>query len=101
MKGMGTLKKSAVVVAVCMATLCVLGCNKPTPEQIAERTELLYEAIKSDDLALAKACIKGGANVKKKNADFLLTAVKYKANKDIVELLIKSGANLEIKDSCV
>lgn len=39
MKGILTLKKSAVIAAMCMAVLCVSGCGKPTPEQVAEREQ--------------------------------------------------------------
>ncbi|MDE7291780.1 MAG: hypothetical protein K2N58_07015 [Treponemataceae bacterium] len=39
MKGILTLKKSAVIAVVCLAALCVSGCSKPTPEQVAERKQ--------------------------------------------------------------
>lgn len=39
MKGILTLKKLAVIVAVCMAVLCLPVYSEPTPEQVAEREQ--------------------------------------------------------------
>ncbi|MDE7227497.1 MAG: hypothetical protein K2N31_04170 [Treponemataceae bacterium] len=58
MKGLLTLRKSAVIIAVCMAVLCLPGYSEPTPEQIAERTKLLLQAIEYNDMEWAKLCIK-------------------------------------------
>ncbi|MDE7141089.1 MAG: ankyrin repeat domain-containing protein [Treponemataceae bacterium] len=97
MKGMGTLRKSAVIAAVCMAVSCVLGCNKPTPEQVAERTKLLYEAIRIDNLEQAKSCIKAGADVNKGGNSALRIAVECD-RADMIKLLVKSKANVNGKD---
>lgn len=117
-------RKLAIVVAVCLAVMCVLGCGKPTPEQVAERTKLLYEAIKSDNLERAKLCIKLGANVNAEvyswevvyggwqfttdknkvgsnrisRTTLLAYALSTDTNENIVELLIKAGADVNAKD---
>ena len=96
MKGMGTLKKSAVIAAVCLAVLCLPGYSEPTPEQVAERTELLLSAIFTNNIEQAKVCIKLGADVNAKNRygeSVLKLAIKG-WQIDIAELLIKSGANM-------
>lgn len=120
MKGMLKLKKSAVIAAVCMVMLCVLGYSEPTPEQVKERTQLLLQAINSNNVEQAKVCIKLGADVNAKvyfrkgqdmtiNRDeipyydvstytLLTYAVEYEKSKDIVELLIKSGVDLNAKN---
>ena len=124
MRGTGTLRKSAVITAVCLAVMCVSGCGKPTPEQVAERTKLLYEAIKSDNLERAKLCIKLGANVNAEvyswevvyegwkfttdknkvgsnrisRTTLLAYALSTDTNENIVELLIKAGADVNAKD---
>ena len=97
MKGMGTLKKLAVVVAMCMAVLCLPGYSEPTPEQIAERTRLLEHAIYSYNLEQAKLCIKLGAdmNVISKTSAFTF-AIEY-GQKDMVELLINGGVDVNAK----
>ncbi|MDE7291965.1 MAG: ankyrin repeat domain-containing protein [Treponemataceae bacterium] len=207
MKGILTLKKSAMIAAVCMAVLCVLGCNKLTPEQVAERkqekalkggeamidkflhngkyvkvygdeityvslvqissievtensfainydyglnphtwrfyvdenhisldkdcniivgsevkpktkkeiesalkkeqlekrTKLLFSAVKSNNLEQAKVCIELGADVNAKskddNGETALMIATNKGNKDMVDLLIKSGVNVNATDN--
>lgn len=115
MKGILTLKKSTVVFAICMAVLCLPGYSEPTPEQEKERTELLIQAIENNNVERAKLCIKLGANVNAptyresgksslttyKTSDYnvytytvLIYAVEYNKSKDIIELLIKSGADV-------
>lgn len=121
MKGLLTLKKSAAIAAVCLAVLCLPGYSEPTPEQVKERTELLVEAIENNDVERAKLCIKLGADVNIKvycsldgwggycvttnrneirygqvDTYTLLTyALAYEKSKDIVELLIKAGADVK------
>lgn len=90
MKGMGTMRKLTVAVAVCMAVLCLPGYSEPTPEQIAERTKLLYEAVSRSDVERAKLCIKLGADVNAKN-EYGWTALML-ASRDIADLLRAAGA---------
>ena len=123
MKGMGTLRKSAVIAAVCMAVLCLPSYSEPTPEQVKARTNLLVAAIENNDVERAKLCIKLGADVNTKvycsldergrycvttnkneihygqiDTYTLLTyALAYEKSKDIVELLIKAGADVNVK----
>lgn len=115
------LKKSAVIAVVCFVVLCVSGYSEPTPEQVKERTQLLCEAINSDNVEQAKVCIKLGADVNakvycvcdsdrkyyittyKQYYDYtvytpLLYVVEYNKGRDLVELLIKSGAGLNAKN---
>lgn len=114
MKRIWMLKKSVLVSAVCMAVLCIMGTqhvyaemkySKPTPEQVAERTRLLYLAIANDDLEMAKACIETGARL---NAGYLAssrfdaTALISAAScglTDMVKLLINAGADVNAKDN--
>ncbi|MDE6736911.1 MAG: ankyrin repeat domain-containing protein [Treponemataceae bacterium] len=104
MKGLLTLKKSVIIATVCMAVLCLPGYSEPTPEQVKERTELLIEAVKHNNAEQAKVCIRLGAEV---NTMFvcnydriyhtpLTYAVCYSC-KDIAELLIKAGADINVK----
>lgn len=95
MKGMGRLRKSAVIAAICIAVLGVSGYGEPTSEQVRERTDLLVQAIENNNVEQAKMCIKLGADVNPKNGygSILYQAVE-KGNKDMVELLINSGANV-------
>lgn len=96
MKGRLTLKKSAVIAAMCLAVLCLPGYSDPTPEQIAERTRLLYEAVKNDDLEWVKLCIKWGADVNGRFGNGA-TALMSARSKDVVEILVKSGADVNAK----
>ncbi|MDE5615166.1 MAG: ankyrin repeat domain-containing protein [Treponemataceae bacterium] len=111
MKGILTLRKSVVMVAVCLAVLCLPGYSEPTSEQVKERTELLIEAVKHNNAEQAKVCIRLGAEV---NTTFVCNyydsygnyvrnyytpftyAVCY-SYKDIAELLIKAGADINVK----
>lgn len=96
MERMGTVRKLTIAVAVCMAVLCLPGYSEPTPEQIAERTRLLIEAVKNDEVERAKLCIKLGADVNAKddNGMTVLMAAAIAGNTDIAELLIKAGADV-------
>ncbi|MDE6350804.1 MAG: ankyrin repeat domain-containing protein [Treponemataceae bacterium] len=103
MKGVLALRKSALVAAVCLAVLCLPGYSEPTPEQIAERTRLLINAIKNNDVERAKVCIKLGADVNahlKHIYDFdfplIFFAAAYGYN-DITKLLIEAGADVNAK----
>lgn len=112
MKRIETLKKSVVIAAVCLVVLCVSGYSEPTPEQIAERTEILLQAVEKNDVERAKLCIKLGANVNAKvyydyinyqgrNAKDCYTILTYAVGnncKDITKLLIESGADINLKD---
>ena len=81
------------------------GCSKATPEQIAERTELLFKAIGSNDVEMVKLCIKTGANVNAER-EFGLRNDKYTPlmyaiqndNEEIADILIKSKADVNHKD---
>lgn len=105
MKCICMLKKPAFIVAVYMVVLCASGCSessKPTPEQIAERTNLLYHAVRNDDLEMIKACIEAGARV---NAAYLsgyrinaLFIAVDRKRADIAELLINAGADVNSWD---
>lgn len=94
MKGMGTVRKLTVAVAVCMAVACLPGYSEPIPEQVKERTEMLKQAIENNDVERAKLCIKLGADVNAKdNSNW--TAIKYARNQnhtDIINLLRAAGA---------
>ena len=98
MKGMGTLKKLAVAVAMCLAMLCLPGYSEPTPEQIAERTRLLYEAVKNDDVEWVKLLIKHGAyvNARVGNGE---TILMYAISRDVADVLIKAGADVNAKSN--
>lgn len=120
MKGVLALRKLAPAVAVCLAVLCLPGYSTPTPEQVKERTELLVQALITNDVERVKVCIKLGADINAKlyqslNTDHwgihtnkpphsnyaVYTTLIYEAmfhrNKDIIELLIKSGADVNTK----
>ena len=114
MKGKLTLKKLAVIAAVCMAVLCLLVYSEPTPEQVKERTNLLIQAINKNDVEQAKLCIKLGADVNTKvyrtywspivyvgNTKDCYTALTYAVcinSKDMVELLIDAGVDVNLRD---
>lgn len=102
------IEKIAVIAAVCLAVLCLPGYSEPTPEQIAERTNLLYDAVFYDNVEQAKLCIKLGADVNatcsfshRPYAGFqkgsILAFAVSKQHRDMVELLIKSGADVNVK----
>ncbi|MDE7227498.1 MAG: ankyrin repeat domain-containing protein [Treponemataceae bacterium] len=123
MRGIVSLRKSAIAVAVCLAVLCLPGYSEPTPEQVKERTELLVEAIRNNNVEQAKLCIKLGADVNatiygyvRDRYYYTLTtnknlitcsefdvytiptlAMASESNKDIMELIIKSGADINAK----
>ncbi|MDE6737370.1 MAG: ankyrin repeat domain-containing protein [Treponemataceae bacterium] len=99
MKGVLALRKSALVAAVCLAVLCLPGYSEPTPEQIAERTRLLKQAIENNNLEQAKVCIKLGADVNAKddNGMTVLMTAAIAGNTDIAELLIKAGAEMHVE----
>lgn len=96
----GVLKKSTIIAAVCLAVLCLPSYSEPTPEQVKERTKLLFAAVKNDEVERAKLCIKLGADVNAKD-DTGLTVLMDAAiagHTDIAELLIKAGADVNAKD---
>lgn len=98
MKRMGTVRKWAVAVAVCLAVLCLPGYSEPTPEQIVEWTKLLYEAVKNDDVEWVKLCINHGAYVNARVGGG--STVLMSANsKDVADVLIKAGADVNAKDT--
>lgn len=102
MKGMGTMRKLTVAVAVCMAVLCLPGYSEPTPEQIAERTKLLIEAVKNDDVEWVKRCISNGAYVNARIGigEWSWTTVLMCAiSRDVADVLIKAGADVNAKDN--
>ncbi|MDE6350805.1 MAG: ankyrin repeat domain-containing protein [Treponemataceae bacterium] len=98
MKRMGTARKLAIAVAVCMAVLCLPGYSEPTPEQIAERTKLLFEAVKNDDVEWVKLLINHGAyvNARVGNGE---TILMYAISRDVADVLIKAGADVNAKSN--
>ena len=100
MKTLFVLKRiiSGAVLAI---GLFFVGC-KPTPEQIAERTKLLFESIESNDVESAKTYIKAGANVNAKQGEKGITPLLFAIQNDrveMVDLLIKSKADVNAKDT--
>lgn len=73
-------------------------------EQMEERTELLFSAVKSNNLEQAKVCIELGADVNAKskikdaNGETVLMIAAGEGYKDMAELLIKSGADVNAQD---
>lgn len=95
--------RTAALAALFLAGLCVPGHSAPTPEQRAERTNLLIQAIDNNNVEQAKACIKLGADVNATVTDkygdtrpILIHAI-CKENKEIAEQLIKAGTNVNAK----
>lgn len=90
-----------VMLAVGLCVICVAE-TRPTPEQVAARTNLLFEAIDSNDLDQAKLCIESGANINAKKRGSGITPLIYAIQKnrdEMVDLLIKSGVNVNTKDT--
>ena len=90
--------KRLTVISVFTIGVCFSGyCNKPTPEQVAERTNLLFHAIASNDVEQAKACIEFGANVNAIQGEEGPTPLLYAIQKnriEMVEVLAKSKVDL-------
>lgn len=93
---------------------CVPTYSEPTPEQVKERTNLLIRAIEDNNAEQAKICIKLGADIKNATCKYVysprsgsyitikgavLNYAVYKNRKDIVEMLINAGADVNAKDS--
>lgn len=97
MKGLVSLRKLAVAVAVCMAVLCLPGYSEPTPEQIAERTRLLLKAVENDDVEWVKLLINHGAYVNAR-VGHGETILMYAISRDVADVLIKAGADVNAKD---
>lgn len=74
-------------------------------EQLEERTELLFSAVKSNNLEQAKVCIELGADVNAKskikdaNGETVLMIAAGEGYKDMAELLIKSGADINAQNN--
>ena len=83
----GMFKRLASI-AILAVGFCLIGCNKPTPEQVAERTSLLFRAIENDDMEQAKACIKAGANVNANQGGNGPTPLLYAIQKNRTEMEI-------------
>lgn len=98
MKGLVSLRKLAVAVAVCLAVLCLPGYSEPTPEQIAERTKLLFEAVKNDDVEWVKLLINHGAYVNAR-VGHGETILMYAISRDVADVLIKAGADVNAKSN--
>lgn len=84
MKGILKLKKSAVVAAACMAMLCVLGCNKPTPEQVAEREQ--EKALKGGETMIEKFLHNGKyVKIYEKNTGYSYISAAHIVSIDVTE----------------
>lgn len=75
--------------------------RKNNDKNESEQTELLFEAIKNNDIIKTELCIKKGANInaKKEIAEIYWTPLAYAidlGNAKIVTLLIKSGADVNM-----
>lgn len=97
MKGVLALRKSALMAAMCMAVMCLPGYSEPTLEQVAERTRLLLQAIENNNVEQAKVCIKLGADVNAISKAYAFMSAIADGQKDMVELLIKAGADVKAK----
>lgn len=105
MKALLNVGKIVVLASLLVLGLNLTGCSKPSPEQIAERTELLFESIGNNDVEMVKQCIKTGANVNAEKEfgyrDEPYTPLIYAIQHDsveIVDLLIKAKADVNHKD---
>lgn len=103
MKTLFMVKKwtSIAVFVIGLCVVSIMGCKK-SPEKIAELTNLLFDAIKSNDVEQAKLYIKAGANINAKKGESgitpLIDAVQHNED-EMVELLIKSKADVNKADT--
>jgi len=69
------------------------ACSKPSPEKLQQ---LLFKAVKDDDVGSVRALIKQGADVKAPEAQGGWSTLHYAArngNEEIVSILLASGAD--------
>lgn len=98
MKRMGTVRKLAVAVAVCMAVLCLPGYSEPTPEQIEALTFLLMKDTEDGNLERVKARIEAGADINANAGEgTALMCAAFGGHQNILELLIRLGADVNAK----
>ena len=95
MKGMGTLKKSAIVVALALCALAV-SCKKT---DVDEKSDALIEAAMKKNSKKVARLIEAGADVNAQTK-YGYTALMYAAgyNASYTAQLIKAGADVNVKD---
>ncbi|MCH5295477.1 MAG: ankyrin repeat domain-containing protein [Treponema sp.] len=93
-------KVFAVLAAMVVAVSSVSVAESPM--KIVEMTDLLFDAISKNDTEQAKLAISAGANLKSTRFDEGLTPLIYaikNGRADIVEALIKSKADVNVKNN--
>lgn len=102
---MGKLVKFLVVSAVAVFSLCT-PIYSATPKEIEKMTNMLFDAIRYDEIERVKLAIKGGANLNEKRyrsgvTPLMCTMLEPNVGDcdDMAELLINAGADVNAKDN--